>query len=106
MARWQGFERLAEKIMQDLNPHADVRWDDKIRGRYSGVPRQIDVSVRWPDGDKERLLVIDAKDWKNPADISDVERFAGLARDVGANRSLLVCNKGFTGPLTITRGIS
>ena len=96
MARWQRFERLAERIMQDLNPLADIKWNDKIHGRYSGVLRQIDVSVRWMDGETERLLVIDAKDWSTPADISDVERFGGLARDVGANRSLLVCNKGFT----------
>jgi restriction endonuclease len=94
--RWRGFERLGERIMRDLHPHATVKWNETIQGRISGVPRQIDVSVRWLDGDEERLLIIDAKDWKNPADIGDLEKFAGLVRDVHASRGALVCNKGFT----------
>src|SRR4051794_27747933 len=90
--RWQGFERLGERIMRDLR--ASVKWNETIQGQISSQPRQIDVSVRWRDGDEERLLVIDLKDWNRPADIGDLEKFAGLARDVHASRGALICNKG------------
>jgi len=96
MTRWRQFERLAEKIMQDLAPHAKVKWNDRIVGQDSETERQIDVSVRWKDGDEQHLLIIDAKDWAEPVDIGDVEKFAGLVRDVRASNSTLVCNAGFT----------
>jgi hypothetical protein len=67
MIRWQGFERLAEKIMQDLAPHADVKWNDHIIGLDSETERQIDVSVRWSDGENRYLLIVDAKDWSHQA---------------------------------------
>jgi Restriction endonuclease len=96
MTRWRRFERLAEKIMRDLTPHAEVKWDDHIVGQDSEAERQIDVSVRWTDGDERHLLVIDAKDWARPADVGNVEKFAGLVKDVRANNGILVCNAGFT----------
>lgn len=96
MTRWQGFERLAEKIMQDLAPHAEVKRDDRIIGQDSETERQIDVSVRWTHGDDQYLLIIDAKDWSRPADIGGVEKFAGLTKDVRASSGILVCNAGFS----------
>jgi hypothetical protein len=96
MRRWQKFERLTEKIMQDLAPHAQIKWDDHILGEDSEILRQIDVSVRWKDGDDEHLLIIDAKDWSKPADVGDIEKFAGMVKDVRAGRGILVCNAGFS----------
>ena len=95
-ARWRKFERLAEKIMQDLAPQAQVTWDDRIPGEDSEIERQIDVSVRWTDGDESHLLIIDAKDWSRPADVGDIEKFAGMVKDVRASRGILVCNAGFS----------
>jgi hypothetical protein len=94
--RWQQFERLAEKIMKDLAPHAEVKWNDHIVGQDSEAERQIDVSVRWKDDDEQHLLIIDAKDWSTPVDIGDVEKFAGMVRDVRASNGILVCNAGFS----------
>jgi Restriction endonuclease len=96
MTRWEQFERLAEKIMQDLAPHAEVKWNDRIIGQDSETDRQIDVSVKWKDGEKRYLLIIDAKDWRDPANISNIEKFAGMVRDVRASKGILVCNAGFS----------
>ncbi|MCA1605695.1 MAG: restriction endonuclease, partial [Acidobacteria bacterium] len=44
------------------------------------------------------LLIIDAKDWSRPTDVGDIEKFAGLTKDVRANNGVLICNAGFTKP--------
>jgi hypothetical protein len=97
MARWRDFERLAERIYRELSPAATVTWNDHIPGEESGIPRQIDVSIRWTSGDDAYLTIVQAKDWKHRADINAVGEFASVIRDVGASQGILVCRAGFTG---------
>jgi len=96
MKAWQGFERLGEKIMQDLRPDAAVQWNDSVYGHDSDSMRQIDVSVRWTDTGQEYLLIVDTKNWNHPVDVPDVGSFSAIVRDVRASGGILVCNSGFT----------
>lgn len=95
--RWQGFERLAERIAKDLvGNRAEVLWNTRLPGQQSGLQRQIDVAIEWSDDQgREYLTVIDCKDWRTPADVNDVGKFASVVRDVGASQGILVCNAGF-----------
>ena len=94
--KWKRFENLVAQIQQALTPDATVTLNDKIMGRRSGVPRQIDISVRRTIGQFKILIVIDCKDYANPVDVKVAEDFLGLAEDVGANKGALVSSNGFT----------
>ncbi len=96
MADWKGFELLAERIARDLAPGAKITWNDHLPGRISEKGRQIDVSIRWSDGDQQYLTIVQAKDWGDPADLPAVGEFASVVEDVGATRGVMVCRSGFT----------
>ena len=52
--------------------------------------------VREKIGQYEIQIIIDCKDYNRPVDVKGVEEFDGLLRDVGAQKGVLVCPKGFT----------
>lgn len=96
MAAWKDFEKLAKKIYTELSPDAFVKYNDYIQGKDTGKKRQIDTSIRWEDGVKEYLTIIQAKDYKKPADINAVGTFLSVVNDVEASGGILICTSGFT----------
>ncbi len=94
--KWKRFEDLSAQIQRDLSPGASVKENDKIIGKNSGVPREIDITIRKTVGQYKLLIVIDCKDYRRPVDIKDVEEFMGLAEDVGANKAAMIGARGFT----------
>src|SRR5437773_7957303 len=96
MARWQEFEQLAQKILAELQPRAKVVWNDSIYGHLTQSKRQIDVSIRWKEGSDEYLVVVQARDTSDPADVNVVGEFSSVIRDVTANKGILICRSGFT----------
>jgi Restriction endonuclease len=63
---------------------------------HTGVrPRQIDVLVTGSIlGLTDARLIVDCKRWNRPVDAPDVEAFAGLLADVGADMGILVSAAG------------
>ena len=94
--KWARYEALAEKILTDMMPFAEVRRDDKIRGRESEAERQIDVSARWEYGGQDYLTVVQVRDRRRPADVNTVGEFRSVLMDVGASKGVLVCSGGFS----------
>jgi hypothetical protein len=94
--KWKRFEDLVANIQQELAGDARLTLNDKIIGKHTGVPRQIDLSIRKTVGQFEILIVIDCKDHAKPIDVKSVEEFMGLAQDVGAHRSAMVAAQGYT----------
>jgi Restriction endonuclease len=92
---WLDFEKLIARIYSQLQPDAVVEHDDHIVGR-SGVRRQIDVSIRTTVAGQALLTIVSAKDWARPVDIGDLDGFAGMVEDVGANNGVMICRQGFT----------
>jgi hypothetical protein len=78
----------------------DERGRQRLRGRHSGILRQIDVLVRGrldddlPDG----VMIVDCKLWGRKVTVEDVEKFAGMLADVDADIGLLVASKGYAAP--------
>jgi Restriction endonuclease len=89
-------EKLVTKIQAQLAPKADVTHDVMLEGRHTGHQRQIDVLVREQIGQYDIKIIIDCKDYKTPVDVKGVEEFYGLLDDVGAQKGVLVCPRGFT----------
>lgn len=96
MKKWQEFEKLAAKILEELSPHAQVKWDDRIYGHETQTLRQIDVSIRANLDGHDVLTIVQAKDWRTSADIKTIDEFASVIRDVKAQKGILVCRSGFT----------
>lgn len=94
--KWRRFEDLVAQIQRDLAPSANVEQNVKMLGRRSGSMRQLDVIVRNKVGQYELLIVIECKDHKRAVDVKAIEEFMGLARDVGANKGVIVAPNGFT----------
>jgi hypothetical protein len=92
----RNLEILVAKIQKQLAPKAEVLHNVRLEGRQSGTKRQIDVLVQEKIGQYEIKIIIDCKDYKRPVDVKGVEEFDGLLRDVGAQKGVLVCPKGFT----------
>jgi hypothetical protein len=89
-------EILVARIQRQLAPKAEVLHDVKLDGRCSGRKRQIDVLVHEKIGQYDIKIVIDCKDYRVPVDVKSVEEFYGLLSDVGAQKGVLVCPRGFT----------
>ena len=95
-AKWKRFEDLAASIQRDLAPGATVNQNERIRGRRTGVLREVDIAVRQHIAQYDLLIAIECKDYQRKVNVKDVEGFIGLADDVGANQAAMVAARGFT----------
>jgi hypothetical protein len=95
---WKIYERaVATFEVEAADIDASVTPNATLLGAISGAQRQIDVLVdaRWGD-DLSRRIIFDAKRRSRKVDVTDVEAFEGLMRDVRASRGVLVCTKGYS----------
>lgn len=94
--KWKRFENLAAQIQRCLSPSGVVTQNERVRGKITGVLRELDIVVRVSSGQFELLIVIDCKDYKTKVDVQDVEAFMGKLKDVEANKGALVAAKGYS----------
>lgn len=90
------YEQLIETLYQQLAPNAIVTHNDSIIGRNSEVKRQIDVSVKYKFAGVDHLIIVEAKDFKNPVNVKALDGFSNVIKDVGANKGIIVSAKGFS----------
>lgn len=97
---WRDYE---EQICAQLRRRADgtarIDFDQRVVGRLSGYPRQVDIVVigRFPGLVRDTAtMAVDCKLWSRKVAIDDVDRFVGFLADVGSDLGLLVTNVGFT----------
>jgi hypothetical protein len=93
--QWKRFERLTQKIQQQLAPNARVCRNETIIGK-SGARNQIDVTLRSRIGQYEFFCIIECKDWKTKVDIDTIRAFQSKVEDVQAMQGVIVSTKGFT----------
>lgn len=96
MKKGKEYELLIEQLYRSLEPNAEIIQDDHILGRDTNANRQIDVSIRYKFAGTTNLIIIQAKDYKNPADVNKVGEFLSVIRDVNANKGILICSSGFS----------
>ena len=96
---WKVYERVvaAFEIEAGAGMEASITPNASLIGALSGRRRQIDVLIdaRW-DNDIERRIIFDAKRRSRNVDVTDIEAFEGLMRDVRARRGVMVCSRGYT----------
>lgn len=95
---WRQYEQqIFERLKAMAGEDAEVTFDVKLPGRFSGVDRQIDVKVEAvmpPIGNV--TMGVDCKCFATKVDVKHVEMVMGLFEDVGIDIGLLVTTEGFT----------
>lgn len=93
---WKEYEQEIEAYFRAEYPSASIRANAKIEGKFSGVPRQIDLLIEEIACDMTIRIVVDAK-WRNhKLDVKEVEEFLGLAKDVSAHKAIMIAPEGYT----------
>ena len=76
---------------------AEITKNTQIVGHISGSKRQIDVLVRLlKEGKPYCAIVVECKHYAQKINIKTVDSFVGFLKDVGAQRGILISDKGFT----------
>jgi len=93
---WKEYERQIEQEFRQAYPHAQIRYDAKVVGKFSKVERQIDLLIEDQASDFSFRIVVDAKHRGRKIDVNDIEAFIGLARDVEAHTALMIALEGYS----------
>lgn len=94
MKKGKYYEQKTAAIVQKHNPQAQVLQGVHIVGKLSKISREVDVQLVNP-GDYDQII-FESKDHKAKVDIEYVEALHTKLKDLGANKSAIVSNSGFT----------
>jgi len=89
------FEKIIAGIHMLQFEGAEVKFNDRIIGKKTNSPRQIDVSVRFKQGFYDYLTIVECKDIGRKVEIKLVEAFSKKMEDVGAFHGVMVSPQGF-----------
>lgn len=92
--KWKKFEDSSYKIVQSLNPQAQIYQNIHIEGKLSKVKRQVDVQLVKPE--QYEFIAFECKDHGRPIDVPLVEAFNTKLRDIGAKKGAIVSNSPYT----------
>lgn len=86
---WRTFERLVAALHGAAGANVQTKWNDTINGR------QFDVTLRFKKGLHDYLTVIECKHVGSKVPVEKVDAFVTKARDVLANKAVMVSTTGF-----------
>lgn len=92
------FEELIAQIEATLAPvGAVVKSPDYIRDLVTNHPREVDASIRVPDGEMTRLITVECRDHrKGKQDDRWIEQLVTKREKIGAWRTIAVSSSGFS----------
>ncbi|WP_326914652.1 restriction endonuclease [Sphingopyxis chilensis] len=91
---WRQFEQLVSRLEGDAaDLGAIVRSPDRIPCRVTGRSREVDASLRTPDGS---LVTIECRKRRARQDVTWIEQLATKRRSIGAKRTIAVSASGFS----------
>ncbi|MBO7143778.1 MAG: restriction endonuclease [Salinivirgaceae bacterium] len=90
---WKEYEVLAFRECKRIFSHCEIQHNIYVDGLFSKRKRQIDIQVRDQQG---QLIIIDSKKYNKKVDIKTVESFIGMVKDVGADKGIIISEKGFS----------
>lgn len=93
---WRQYQHEIEAEFRHAYPSSRITPNAKLIGKFSRVERQIDLFIEEQASDFTFKIVVDAKYRGRKIDVSDVESFLGLTRDVEAHTGMMVAFEGYT----------
>ena len=97
---WKQYEKEISDYFRSEYPDARLTPDAKITGRFSKIERQIDLLIEGEVADFKFRVIVDGKYKNKRIDVNDVEAFMGLARDVEANKGVMISTEGYSSAAT------
>lgn len=93
---WQKYETQIFEEFCKKYPEHKLSFNQKLEGRYSKVPRQIDILVRSRMADVDLIGVFDCKCFSEKVDVKVIDSMFGFIDDIGAHFGGVVTTRGFT----------
>lgn len=96
MKDWEQYEQQIYDKYKSSFTDCTIKKNTKIMGRYSQVPRQIDVLLNGNIADQNIDIIIECKYFNTKVDVKIVDGFIGFLEDVDVTHGTLITNKGFS----------
>ncbi|MDD4970620.1 MAG: restriction endonuclease [Paludibacter sp.] len=93
---WKEYEEEIFESFKSAYPDADIKFDQRIQGRYSREERQIDILVEGRIAGRKIRIVVDGKYYNKNIDVKHVETFISMVEDLEADQGILVTSKGYS----------
>lgn len=93
---WKKYEDYICDWLKRNFPECTFKGNDYVKGIFSEINRQIDISIRGPLAGCEILGIVDCKYFSENVDIKVVDSFAGFLEDVNADIGIIITNKGYS----------
>jgi hypothetical protein len=93
---WKKYEKEIHTQFQEMYPEAEITHNASLPGRYSKTDRQIDILVQDYAAGEKITIIVDGKYYSENIDVKDVESFLAMMQDVGADKGLLITQKGYS----------
>ena len=96
--RGKAFEELVARMETTLASHGSiVTSPDFIRDKITNRMREVDASIRIPDGDSTRLITVECRDHrKGKQDDRWIEQLVTKREKIGASLTVAVSSSGFS----------
>ena len=91
MTAWHDYQERAAEFFRTLGMDANV--DERLEGARG--QHDVDVVVRETRVGIEQLWVVECKLWRRSVDKEPVAALGHIAQDVGADRGIMLSEKGF-----------
>lgn len=93
---WSKYEAQIYRYFKDNYPESQILFDQKLKGRYSEVNRQIDILVKHNVTDNELIGVFDCKHFSQKVNVKVIDSMVGFIDDIGANFGGVISSIDFT----------
>jgi hypothetical protein len=94
---WKNYESQVFDEFRAKYPDYELLYDQKMRGRHSKVPRQIDIVIKANVADIEMIGVFDCKYFNKKVNVKVIDSMVGFIDDIGARFGGVISVKGFSG---------
>lgn len=93
---WKKYEKNVLDYFQSRFPYALIRKNVKLKGRLSGIKREIDILIESQIFGCSIQIAIECKNWKSKLDVSDVGAFIDKLKDVGISKGVMISKLGYS----------
>ncbi|HEV3076544.1 MAG TPA: restriction endonuclease [Thermoanaerobaculia bacterium] len=90
---WKKFEKLSLGIHLLKRDGAHITRDERVVGKRTGRPRQVDISIRFRNGYYEYFAAVECKD--TLVGLEQIEAFVVKLEDIGAQKGIVISSTGF-----------
>lgn len=93
---WKEYENEILTYFQETYPETTISFDQKIKGKYSKVLRQVDILIEGEIAGYQIKIAVDCKNFSKKIDVKKVESFCSMVEDVEAHQGVLISQKGYS----------